>query len=147
MEKNLAIILGCRHYAIFNREEPYTKEEIETLRDDDPRLITSKAVACNQVLYGVVTGKMKDADGNDIANDTISTATVIVSTTGALNDADEDGDLYSNYQIQKGDHKLQNLIIKSKSKFIDFNEDFLFLNLNRPSDYQQAINLTNLVDI
>merc|ERR1712096_137801 len=36
---------------------------------------------------------LKDADGIDIANDLINTATVIVSTTGALNDADEDGDV------------------------------------------------------
>ena len=45
------------------------KEEVETLSDDDPRIITSKAVACNQVLYGVVTGKMKDADGNEVQVD------------------------------------------------------------------------------
>ena len=45
------------------------KEEVETLSEDDPRLITSKAVACNQVLYGVVTGKMKDADGNEVQVD------------------------------------------------------------------------------
>ena len=45
------------------------KEEIGSLSDDDPRLITSKAVACNQVLYGVVTGKMKDADGNEVLVD------------------------------------------------------------------------------
>merc|ERR1711964_742337 len=36
---------------------------------------------------------LKDADGIDIANDLINTATVIVSTTGTLNDADEDGDV------------------------------------------------------
>merc|ERR1711964_495696 len=36
---------------------------------------------------------LKDADGIDIANDLINTATVLVSTTGTLNDADEDGDV------------------------------------------------------
>merc|ERR1711964_747550 len=36
---------------------------------------------------------LKDADDNDIANDLISTATVIVSTTGTLTDPDEDGDV------------------------------------------------------
>merc|ERR1712000_768739 len=36
---------------------------------------------------------LKDADGNDIANDLINTATVLVSTTGTLTDADEDGDV------------------------------------------------------
>ena len=45
------------------------KDEIDNLSDDDPRLITSRAVACNQVLYGVVSAKMKDADGNEVQVD------------------------------------------------------------------------------
>ena len=47
------------------------KEEAETLPEDDPRLITSKAVTCNQVIYGVLSGKMKDADGNDVELDNL----------------------------------------------------------------------------
>ena len=54
-----------------NRCGRLMKEEAETLADDDPRLITSKAVTCNQVIYGVVSGKMKDADGNEVELDNL----------------------------------------------------------------------------
>tara|TARA_R110002020_G_scaffold27998_1_gene89721 strand:+ start:308 stop:1171 length:864 start_codon:yes stop_codon:yes gene_type:complete len=42
------------------------KDEVESLADDDPRLITSKAVNCNQLIYGVISGKFKDADGEEV---------------------------------------------------------------------------------
>ena len=45
------------------------KTDAEALAEDDPRLLTSKAVTCNQVLYGVVSAKMKDADGNEVQVD------------------------------------------------------------------------------
>lgn len=47
------------------------KEEASTLAEDDPRLVTSKAVTCNQVIYGVLSGKMKDADGNEVQLDNL----------------------------------------------------------------------------
>ena len=36
---------------------------------DDPRYLHSRAVVCNQVIYGKVSGNFKDADGNDIKLD------------------------------------------------------------------------------
>ena len=45
------------------------KDEVEALADDDPRVITSKAVNCNQLIYGVVTGTFKDADGEEVILD------------------------------------------------------------------------------
>ena len=47
------------------------KEEIEKLSDDDPRLVTSKAVQCNQVVYGVLSGKLKEADGTEVQLDNL----------------------------------------------------------------------------
>lgn len=45
------------------------KDEVEALDDDDPKVITSKAVNCNQLIYGVVTGTFKDADGEEVILD------------------------------------------------------------------------------
>ena len=45
------------------------KDKVEALADDDPRVITSKAVNCNQLLYCVVSGKFKDADGEEVTLD------------------------------------------------------------------------------
>jgi len=45
------------------------KDEVEALADDDPKVITSKAVNCNQLIYGVVTGTFKDADGEEVILD------------------------------------------------------------------------------
>ena len=42
------------------------KDEADSLEEDDPRLLTSKTVACNQVIYGRLTANMKDADGQDV---------------------------------------------------------------------------------
>lgn len=42
------------------------KDEVEALADDDPRVITSKAVNCNQLIYCVVTGTFKDAEGEEV---------------------------------------------------------------------------------
>jgi len=46
-----------------------SKDEVEALADDDPRVITSKAVNCNQLLYCVVSGTFKDADGEEVILD------------------------------------------------------------------------------
>ena len=48
-----------------------SKDEVEALPDDDPRVITSKAVNCNQLLYCVVTGTFKDADGKEVILDEV----------------------------------------------------------------------------
>ena len=48
-----------------------SKDEVEALPDDDPRVITSKAVNCNQLLYCVVTGTFKDADGKEVFLDEV----------------------------------------------------------------------------
>ena len=45
------------------------KDEVEALADDDPKVITSKAVNCNQLIYGVVSGVFKDADGEEVTLD------------------------------------------------------------------------------
>ena len=44
---------------------------MESLPDDDPRVITSKAVNCNQLLYCVVSGTFKDADGEEVILDEV----------------------------------------------------------------------------
>jgi len=41
------------------------RDEVEKLAEDDVRAITSKAVNCNQLIYGVVSGTFKDADGEE----------------------------------------------------------------------------------
>ena len=48
-----------------------SNDEVEALPDDDPRVITSKAVNCNQLLYCVVTGTFKDADGKEVFLDEV----------------------------------------------------------------------------
>ena len=45
------------------------KDKGRILPDDDPRVITSKAVNCNQLLYCVVSGTFKDADGEVILDE------------------------------------------------------------------------------
>tara|TARA_E500000318_G_scaffold100725_1_gene103620 strand:+ start:249 stop:1061 length:813 start_codon:yes stop_codon:yes gene_type:complete len=54
-----------------NRCGRLVKEEAAKLTDDDPRLVTSKAVQCNQVIYGVLSGKMKEADGTQVQLDNL----------------------------------------------------------------------------
>merc|ERR1712096_272996 len=63
---------------------------------------------------------MGDADGIDIANDLINTATVIVSTTGTLNDADEDGDVVEHlvYAGRTVTATLQNLTATQTVSFL-----------------------------
>ena len=40
-----------------------TRDEENALEKDDPAYINSRAVVCNQVIYGRITGKFHDADG------------------------------------------------------------------------------------
>jgi len=43
-----------------------TREEENTLDKDDPRYLASRAVVCNQVIYGKISGDFKDAAGNAV---------------------------------------------------------------------------------
>ena len=43
--------------------------------------------------------------------------------------------------LQEDNHKLGFLLKKSNTNFIDFKNEKLFLNLNNPNDYQQALKL------
>ena len=40
-----------------------TRDEENDLEKDDPAYLNSRAVVCNQVIYGRITGEFKDADG------------------------------------------------------------------------------------
>ena len=40
-----------------------TRDEENALDKDDPDYINSRAVVCNQVIYGRISGDFKDADG------------------------------------------------------------------------------------
>ena len=46
-----------------------TRDEENGLDKDDPAYINSRAVVCNQVIYGRITGEFKNADGNVVAMD------------------------------------------------------------------------------
>jgi hypothetical protein len=50
-----------------NKAGRLTREEEDKLDKDDPAYLRSRAVACNQVIYGKVSGAFKDADGNEVA--------------------------------------------------------------------------------
>lgn len=41
-------------------------------------------------------------------------------------------------QIMKNDHKIRNLLAKVKTKYVNFEDDTLFMNLNRPDEYKRA---------
>ena len=41
-------------------------------------------------------------------------------------------------QIEKNDHKIRNLLDKIKTIYVDFEDDKIFTNLNRPEDYIKA---------
>jgi len=43
-----------------------SKQEEEKLAQDDPILLNSRSVACNQVIYGTITGEFKSADGKKV---------------------------------------------------------------------------------
>jgi hypothetical protein len=43
-----------------------TREEENNLDKDDPRYLASRAVVCNQVIYGKISGDFKDAAGNAV---------------------------------------------------------------------------------
>ena len=40
--------------------------------------------------------------------------------------------------ITQNDHKIRNLLAKIKTKYVNFDDDELFTNLNRPDDYKKA---------
>jgi len=44
-----------------------TREEEDRLAKDDIAYLNSRAVVCNQVLYGKISGTFKDVDGNEVA--------------------------------------------------------------------------------
>ena len=41
-------------------------------------------------------------------------------------------------QIEKKNHKIRNLLELVKTKYVDFEDDKIFTNLNRPEDYKKA---------
>jgi len=41
-------------------------------------------------------------------------------------------------QIQKNNHKIRNMLELVKTKYIDFEDDEVFTNLNKPEDYKRA---------
>jgi len=41
-------------------------------------------------------------------------------------------------QIQRDNHKIKNMLELVKTKYIDFEDDEIFTNLNRPEDYEKA---------
>ena len=43
-----------------------TREEEEKLSDQDPAYLKSRAVICNQVIYGTISGTFKDGAGNEV---------------------------------------------------------------------------------
>ena len=43
-----------------------SREEEESLDKNDPRLLESRSVVCNQVIYGRISGDFKDAEGNKV---------------------------------------------------------------------------------
>lgn len=46
-----------------------TREEEEKLSDQDPAYLKSRAVICNQVIYGTISGTFKDGAGNEVKID------------------------------------------------------------------------------
>ena len=45
--------------------------------------------------------------------------------------------------LNKGEHKLQNILKSSKTLYIDFKDENIFLNLNYPKDYEFAKRISN----
>ena len=43
--------------------------------------------------------------------------------------------------LEEGNHRLQSLLSKVVTQEVEMKEDDLFLNLNHPSDYQEALNV------
>ncbi len=41
-------------------------------------------------------------------------------------------------QIIQNDHKIKNLLAQIKTKYVDFDDDELFANLNKPDEYNRA---------
>ena len=50
-----------------------SRDEENALDKDDPRYLTSRAVVCNQVMYGHITGAFREADGTpvDVVNEPV----------------------------------------------------------------------------
>ena len=46
-----------------------TRDEEEKLSDQDPAYLKSRAVICNQVIYGTISGTFKDGAGNEVKID------------------------------------------------------------------------------
>ena len=49
-----------------NKAGRLTKEEEEALPKDDPAYLRSRAVVCNQVIYGKISGDFRTADGTEV---------------------------------------------------------------------------------
>lgn len=41
-------------------------------------------------------------------------------------------------QIEKNDHKIRNMLELVKTKYVDFDDDEIFTNLNKPEEYKKA---------
>ncbi|HEY9189379.1 MAG TPA: NTP transferase domain-containing protein, partial [Sulfurovum sp.] len=42
-------------------------------------------------------------------------------------------------QLKKNNHKLKELLALANTRFVKFDEDFPFMNLNHPEEYQEAL--------
>jgi hypothetical protein len=49
-----------------NKAGRLTRDEENKLDKDDPAYLRSRAVVCNQVIYGKISGTFKDAEGNEV---------------------------------------------------------------------------------
>ena len=49
-----------------NKAGRLTREEEEALSKDDPAYLRSRAVVCNQVIFGKISGNFKTADGTEV---------------------------------------------------------------------------------
>ena len=49
-----------------NKAGRLTREEEETLSKDDPAYLRSRAVVCNQVIFGKISGDFRTADGTEV---------------------------------------------------------------------------------
>jgi len=43
--------------------------------------------------------------------------------------------------LQQGEHKLRRLLSQVNTRYVDFHEEKLFMNLNRPEEYEEALSL------
>jgi molybdopterin-guanine dinucleotide biosynthesis protein A len=43
--------------------------------------------------------------------------------------------------MERGNHKLKMLLDEAKTRYVDFEDDKAFLNLNHPHEYQKALQI------